>query len=51
MQHFSFIVGVTQRNHSSYFPFLDAQKTDILADILSFFNEKIAGNFPDDDCK
>lgn len=41
------IVAVSQRDISSYYPFIKENQDDIIADILSFHDEKIAELFPD----
>ena len=43
-------IGISQRDHATYYPFLPAM-TDVIRDkIVAFFEAKIAGNFSEIDC-
>ena len=42
-------VAISQRHHSSHYPFLAAERDDITSDIQRFYTEHIANKFPDAD--
>jgi hypothetical protein len=41
------VVGISQRDHHSFYPHIEVERPDIIQDIVSFFNEKICNRFPE----
>lgn len=42
------LVGISQRDHTNFYPTISGAKEAIMADIVSFFNDRVRGSFPRD---
>lgn len=43
-----YLVGISQRDHTNFYPTISGAKEAIMADIVSFFNDRVRGSFPRD---
>lgn len=48
---FHFIIAISQRDYKVYYGHLAQRKYQIMAEITTFFKEKIKGKFPIPNCK